>query len=93
MAGQLGVTNHNISQTLNEIAGKSFYDFVNDYRLRYFQEQLADPTKRQFTILALGMESGFNSKASINRVFKKQLGETPREYQKRMLSKKVSSSY
>ena len=85
LARQLGVTNHNISQTLNEIAGKSFYDFVNDYRLVYFQKQLANPNKRHYTILALGMESGFNSKASINRVFKKRFGETPRQYQQRML--------
>ena len=86
LARQLGVTNHNISQTLNEVAGKSFYDFVNDYRLEYFQKQLTDPSKRQFTILALGLESGFNSKASLNRVFKKRLGETPRQYQQRKLS-------
>ena len=92
LARQLGVTNHNISQALNEAAGKSFYDFVNDYRLQYFQKQLADPKKKQFTILALGMDSGFNSKASINRVFKKRLGETPRQYQQRMLSKNQSQA-
>lgn len=86
LAESLGVNNHNISQVLNEIAGKSFYDFVNGYRLSYFKDQLADPEKRKYTILALGMESGFNSKASLNRVFKQQLGETPREYQKRMLA-------
>ncbi len=86
LASRLGVTNHNISQALNETAGKSFYDYVNDYRLRDFQKLLADPGKKHFTILALGMESGFNSKASINRIFKKQLGETPREYQQRMLT-------
>ncbi len=86
LANELGVTNHNVSQVLNEIAGKSFYDFVNDYRLNYFKEQLADPQKRRFTILALGMESGFNSKASINRVFKQQLGITPRQYQQQILA-------
>ncbi len=86
IAGKLGVTNHNVSQVLNEIAGKSFYEFVNDYRLGYFKEQLADPEKRRYTILALGMESGFNSKASINRVFKQQLGLTPKEYQQQMLA-------
>ncbi len=86
VAKQLGVTNHNISQAINETADKSFYDFVNDYRLEYFQRQLADPDKRRYTILALGLESGFNSKASLNRVFKKQIGETPKEYQQRMLA-------
>ena len=86
IAEKLDATNHNISQVLNEIAGKSFYDFVNDYRLQYFKEQLADPENKRFTILALGMESGFNSKASINRVFKQQLGVTPREYQQKIIT-------
>jgi len=85
VAKALELSNHNISQSINETAGMSFYDYVNNFRLKDFQKQLADPDKRKFTILALGMESGFNSKASINRVFKRQLGETPREYQQRML--------
>lgn len=86
IAKRLMVTNHNISQSLNEIAGKTFYEYVNDYRLQYFQNQLANPQKKQFTILALGMESGFSSKATINRVFKNRIGETPKEYQQRMLA-------
>ncbi|MDW3196799.1 MAG: helix-turn-helix domain-containing protein [Cytophagales bacterium] len=85
VAKELSVSNHNVSQSINETSGMSFYDYVNHYRLNDFKAQLSDPQKRKFTILALGMESGFNSKASINRVFKKQLGETPREYQRKML--------
>ena len=85
VAKELGVSNHNISQAINETADISFYDYVNNFRLKFFQKQLADPNKKQYTILALGIESGFNSKASINRVFKRQLGETPRQYQQRML--------
>ncbi|NQZ79225.1 MAG: helix-turn-helix domain-containing protein, partial [Ekhidna sp.] len=80
VAKELGVSNHNISQAINETADISFYDYVNNFRLKFFQKQLADPNKKQYTILALGIESGFNSKASINRVFKRQLGETPRQY-------------
>lgn len=86
VAKVLAVSNHNVSQSINETSGMSFYDYVNHFRLRDFKKQLSDPEKRKFTILALGLESGFNSKASINRVFKKQLGETPREYQRRMLT-------
>ncbi len=80
LANRLGVTNHNVSQVLNQKAGKTFYEFVNSYRVNFFKELLKDPEKKRFTILALGMESGFNSKASLNRVFKQQIGKTPREY-------------
>jgi len=46
-----------------------------------------DPTQKRYTILALGLESGFNSKASLNRVFKEATGISPSEYQKRHLHK------
>ena len=86
IAQKLGVTSHNISQTLNQKAGKTFYEFVNSYRVDYFKELLSDPDKSRYTILALGMESGFNSKASLNRVFKQQIGITPREYQQKAIA-------
>lgn len=86
VADMLNVTTHNLSQTINSIGGKPFYDFVNDYRVKHLQKLLADPTKKRFTILALGMDSGFNSKASLNRIFKAETGLSPKEYQLRSLS-------
>ena len=53
------------------------------------KEQITVPRffpQKRFTILALGLESGFNSKASLNRVFKEETGLSPREYQLRHLS-------
>ncbi len=86
VADGLNVTTHNLSQTINSITGKPFYDFVNGYRVKHLQELLADPSKKKFTILALGMDSGFNSKASLNRIFKEETGLSPKEYQLRTLS-------
>lgn len=82
LAQRLGVSNHNVSQTINQLAQQTFYEYVNSFRVAHFKELLVDPTKSQFTILALGLESGFNSKASLNRVFKQQTGITPREFQR-----------
>ncbi len=82
VANMLKVNTHNLSQALNSLAGKPFYDFVNSYRVRYLQKLLTDSGQKQFTILSLGFESGFNSKASLNRVFKEQTGLSPSEYQK-----------
>lgn len=85
VADRLNVTTHRLSQTINSVSGKPFYDFVNSYRVKHLQKLLLDPTKRHLTILALGMDSGFNSKASLNRIFKAETGLSPKEYQLRNL--------
>lgn len=87
VADMLQVSAHTLSQTINTKAGKPFYDFVNEYRVKNLQRLLEDPTQKRFTILALGLESGFNSKASLNRVFKEHTSLSPSEYQKHHLQK------
>lgn len=87
LADQLGTTSHNISQTINSKAGKSFYDFVNHHRLSHFKALLSDPDNHKFTILGLSFDSGFNSKASLNRIFKNQEGITPKEFQRQHLTR------
>jgi AraC-like DNA-binding protein len=82
VAAHLEVNAYKISQTINSLTGKPFYDFVNQYRVARFKELLTSPQSKQYTILALGIESGFNSKSSMNRIFKQHTGQSPREYQK-----------
>jgi AraC-like DNA-binding protein len=76
---------HNLSESINSVGNKSFYDFVNSYRVEHLKMMLTDESKQGFTILALGLESGFNSKASLNRIFKQTTGLTPLQYQKASL--------
>jgi len=90
LAETLGVTSHVLSQTINEQGGQPFYDYVNAYRVRHLKQLLVDPANTQYTILALGLESGFNSKASINRIFKINTGLTPSAYQQQHLPKDFS---
>jgi len=82
VADRLNATTHNISQTINVRAGRPFYDFVNGYRVEHLKKLLIAPGNKQFTILAWGLESGFNSKASLNRIFKQHQGQSPKEFQK-----------
>ena len=82
IAKRLEISIHKVSQIINSKSNKSFFDFVNRYRVEYFKKLLSDPDKRKFTILALGIESGFNSKASMNRVFKNFVGQSPKQFQK-----------
>ena len=67
---------------LNDQVGKNFNEFVNDYRIKTFQEKVLDPTNKHLTILGIAYESGFNSKSVFNDFFKKSTGMTPKQWVK-----------
>lgn len=86
LASRINVTTHKVSQTINSMADKTFFELVNGYRVAHLQDLLISPEHKAYTILGLGLESGFNSKASLNRIFKRMTGLSPREYQKAHLA-------
>ncbi|OOG17186.1 hypothetical protein BWD42_17180 [Sphingobacterium sp. CZ-UAM] len=69
-----------LSQIINSREEKSFYDYVNTYRVEAFKELLSRPESRQYTLLGLAFECGFNSKTSFNRNFKKITQLSPSAY-------------
>lgn len=75
-----------LSHLINQYARQNFYEFVNSYRIQEVKERLADPEYSNYSILGIAEESGFNSKASFNRIFKNHLGITPSEYMKQLKS-------
>lgn len=80
LATKLEVHPNHLSQVLNEQEGKNFYDYINTLRVQYFLLLLQQDTTQQKTLLALAYESGFNSKSTFNKYFKKVHGITPSEY-------------
>ena len=84
VADAINETPHAVSEVINTTGGQSFFDFINGYRVAHLKKMLKDPDKKNLTILALGLESGFNSKASLNRIFKNTTGVTPLQFQKQM---------
>ncbi len=71
-----------LSALLNHYMHTSFYDMINDYRVREVKSKMKDERFENFTLLALAFESGFKSKTSFNRIFKKITGASPSEYKK-----------
>lgn len=76
-----GLTRHQVSETLNVFAGKSFYQYINEYRIKEVLRRLDAPEKKT-RLLTIAYDSGFKTKASFNQYFKKITGNTPSGYLK-----------
>ena len=83
LSRRLGWSRNEVSAAINGHFGLNFYDYVNGFRIREVQSLMEDPKRRQFTIVALAFDAGFNSKPTFNAVFKKQTGLTPSQYQRK----------
>lgn len=81
LAAATGIPEHHLSQTLNGSLGVTFFDFVNRYRVRHAAGLLRGGDDRK--VLAVAFDSGFSSKASFHRAFKRHTGMTPTEYRER----------
>ncbi len=68
-----------LSKVINAGCGQNFNDFVNTYRVEEARRKLADPRFAHYSLVGVALESGFNSKSTFNRVFKKLLGQAPSE--------------
>jgi len=82
LASELNIHPNYLSQLINEKEEKSFYDFINAFRVEEFKRLVKIPENKEFTLLALAYDCGFNSKSSFNRYFKKHTSKTPSQYVK-----------
>ncbi|QKX06077.1 AraC family transcriptional regulator [Aquimarina sp. TRL1] len=80
----LELSNKKLSHILNECLQTNFYEYVNTHRVRYFCKKVKEGDAEKLTLLAIAYEAGFNSKATFNRVFKKQTGMTPIQFKKQV---------
>jgi AraC-like DNA-binding protein len=80
LAEKTTVPEYLLSQIINDEAGISFTELVNQERVEEAKRKLADPAFAHLTIEAIGADSGFNTKASFYTAFKKQIGLTPKEF-------------
>lgn len=82
---RIDVPPHHVSETLNRLLGQSFSDYMNNYRVEEFKRLLIEPDYRNYSILGLAFEAGFNSKAAFNASFKKFTNTTPSQYKAEVL--------
>ncbi len=87
LANRLQLNINDLSQTINTGLNQSFNDFVNELRVDEVKRKMADSEYSHLSQLGIALESGFNSKATFNRAFKRFTGMNPSEYQKKMTKK------
>jgi AraC-like DNA-binding protein len=80
LANELGITVNHLSQVINQFQGKNFYDFINEYRIEEFKTRALSLKNKHLSLLAIALDSGFNSKSSFNSVFKKHTRMTPSQF-------------
>lgn len=80
VAKDMALTDQQLSYLINRQLGISFMDFVNTYRINEVKAQISNGVHLKKTLLGLGLEAGFNSKASFNRNFKELTGISPSTY-------------
>lgn len=82
LAESLSMSTHNLSEILNTRLNKNFYDFINHYRVEEVKRRLSDNESKNYSLIAIAFDSGFNSKSAFNTIFKKLTGTTPSQYRK-----------
>lgn len=80
VAEKLGISAGYVSQIVNTITGDNFAHYINLYRVEAVKEMIANSEYENYNLLTMGLESGFTSKTTFYKTFKKVTGQTPNEY-------------
>lgn len=80
LASDLSMSTGHLSKLINVYSGQNFSDYINEYRVEQSKKLLSDTTFQPYTIVAIGLECGFNSKSTFYTAFKKFTGQTPSDY-------------
>lgn len=80
LAAEVNSQPNYVSQALNQILGRTFFDYVNRWRVGHSQTLIK---LAEAPVLDIALMSGFNSKSSFYTAFRKETGQTPTEYRLR----------
>ena len=86
LAVKLNTSPNNISWLLNNVYDCTFYEYINRCRINDFVTKVKNRAHEKQTVLALAIDSGFNSKSTFNKAFKAEMNDTPTNYIKNLYS-------
>ncbi len=81
LSKKMNVPKHHLTEALNVNLNKTFYQFINEYRVNEFKKRITDSSKKE-NLVYLAYDCGFNSKTTFFNYFKKLEGMTPSAYRK-----------
>ncbi|WP_282088936.1 helix-turn-helix domain-containing protein [Aquimarina algiphila] len=90
LANEINTTTNKLSWVLNNIYKKKFYELVNEYRVADFSQRINENKHKEFTLISIAYEVGFNSKSTFYKAFKEITKVTPTEYIKKIENSKES---
>lgn len=82
LSKQIGESSHHVSQVINELTNKNFFELLAYYRVEYAKKMIGEDKASKLTVEELAETVGYNSKSSFNIAFKKLTAKTPSEYRK-----------
>ena len=91
LSEMLSLSTKHLSQVINQSFNQNFFDFINSYRISEVQQILQDTRDEKLTVLEAMFQAGFNSKSSFNTAFKKETGQTPTEFRRKIAQMRSTS--
>lgn len=80
LAKLTGVSETNLSNSINTYYGENFRAVINKKRIEEVKKRLLSCNLSNLSFLGLAKECGFNSEASFYRIFKTTVGVTPKQF-------------
>ena len=80
VADRLHLSPKYVSALINQHFRVNFSDFVNRYRVEEVKQRIDHDAPDTHTLLAIGLDAGFNSKSSFYQTFRQLVGQTPTQY-------------
>ena len=79
---ELQLSNGHLSRIINSEMSMGFSEYINRLRVEEAKTYLLNPEFENYTLVAIGLEAGFNSKSAFHACFKKYTGLTPLQFKK-----------
>ncbi len=90
LSEKLSISPQQLSEILNTKMNKSFYEYVNEFRINEAKRLLIEQPEDKVSYI--GQKAGFNSISSFYNAFHKTTGESPGGYRKKSLTDKADKT-